>query len=289
MPPSFKPSRLLGIAAILIGIGGILVPGGGPAGAATAKATGGPACGGIALTKATGLPWVCTFDDEFDGAALNRTKWTVQRTAAGGFRAGDGCVVDNPKTVSVSGGNLNLSVYRVAAPFACALPRGSFATTWYAGSVYTKSFSQAYGRFSVRAKFPDADGIRGLQSAIWTYPRTMSPNNAFSGTSEIDIAEAYSQWPDLIGPTVHNFLGGSTDHCLVPDWGAKFHTYTVEWTPQRATFIYDGVACFWAGRVGTAEPFLIALTQALGVRGNTYSAATPSPATMQVAWVRVWK
>lgn len=286
MPTSFKTSRVLAVVAVLLGIGAALLPGSGPAGAAVRR---GPGCGGITLMKATGLPWVCTFDDEFNGHALNRKKWTVQRTATGGFRAGDGCVVDSPRTVSVSHGKLRLRVYRAPAPFACALPRGSFATTWYAGSVYTKSFDQAYGRFSVRAKFPDANGIRGLQSAIWTYPRTMSPHNAFSGTSEIDIAEAYSQWPDLIGPTVHNFLGGSTDHCEVPGWGAKFHTYTLEWTPQRATFIYDGVPCFSAGRTGTAEPFLLALTQALGVRGNTYSAATPSPATMRVAWVRIWK
>jgi beta-glucanase (GH16 family) len=179
-------------------------------------------------------------------------------------------------------------VYRVSAQFACALPRGSFATNWYAGSVYTKSFGQAYGRFAIRAKFPDADGVHGLQSAIWTYPREMSPNNAFSGTSEIDIAEAYSQWPDLVSPTVHNFLGGSTGRCDVLDFGAKYHTYALEWTPQRATFYYDDVPCFWAGRVGSAEPFLIALTQALGVRGNAATSATPTPATMKVDWVRVW-
>jgi hypothetical protein len=33
----------------------------------------------------------------------------------------------------------------------------------------------------------------------------------------------------------------------------------------------------------------VALTQGLGVKANLYNASTPSPATMQVDWVRVWK
>ena len=283
MPHHMRPSRLLCAAAILLGIGGVLVPGTGPAGA------GAPTCGGGVLMKASGKPWICTFDDEFDGTSLNRTRWTVDRTAASGFHLGSACVLDNRQTVSVSDGNLNLTVRRAKAPFACALPRGSYTSSWTSGSIFTRSFAQTYGRFSVRAKFPEAHGSAGLQSAIWTYPRAMTVNKAITGTTEIDIAEAYSRWPDFVMPTVHNFLGGHTHNCDVPDFGAAFHTYSVEWTPATATFYYDGVECFWAGRTGSSQPFLIALSQGLGIRTNTETGATPSPATMQVAWVRVWK
>lgn len=259
------------------------MPGGGPAGAS------GPKCGGFLLMKASGTPWICTFDDEFNGSTLNRTRWGADLTKANGFHPGAACAVDRRRTISVADGYLKLTVRRTARAFQCAMPRGSFTSSWVAGSVHTKSFDQAYGRFSVRAKFPEAHGVAGLQSAIWTFPRAMTMHKAITGTTEIDIAEAYSRWPDFVMPTVHNFLGGHTENCDVPDYGARFHTYTVEWTPSRATFYYDGVECFWAGRTGTSQPFLIALTQGLGIRSDIQSAATPGRATMKVAWVRVWK
>jgi beta-glucanase (GH16 family) len=274
-----KPSRLLCAAAILLGIGGVLVPGTGPAGAVA------PTCGGLELTKASGVPWLCTFDDEFSGTSLDRTKWFVQTTAAGGFQLGDTCMVDTPQTVSVSGGNLNLSVRKAAAPFMCKRNRSSVRLSWYGSSIYTRSFAQAYGRFSVRAKFPQANGISGLQSSVWTYPRVMQTG----GTTEIDIAEAYSRWPDLIGATVHKFLAGTTKTCDLPDYAAKFHTYTVEWTPASAVFYYDNKECLSVPRTTTKNPFMVILSQGLGIRNDAYSGATPTVGTMQVAWVRVWK
>lgn len=280
-----KPARLLWVvAAALLGIGGVVMSGGGSAAGAVA-----PKCGGIVLMKATGIPWVCSFDEEFNGNGLNRTRWRVDLTSANGFHPGAACAVDTRRTVSVSHGYLNLRVHRTDRPFACAMPRGSFSSSWKAGSVHTRKFAQAYGLISVRAKFPEAHGVAGLQSAIWTYPKAMTLDKAITGTREIDIAEAYSRWPDYVMPTVHNFLGGSTENCSMPDYGAAFHTYSVLWTPTRATFFYDGAPCFSAGRTGTSQPFLIALTQGLGIRSDISSPATPSPATMKVAWVRVWK
>lgn len=282
MPDRPRRSPLFRLAAVIAVTGGVLLPASSPAAA-------GPSCGGVVPMKASGVPWVCTFDDEFNGKAVNRDRWTVQRTAAGGFRAGAACVVDSKRTVSVSKGHLNLTVRRTATPFACKTPGGSFTTSWKAGSIYSRHFGQAYGRFAIRARFPQAHGISGLQSALWTYPRDMTLNKAVTGTKEIDIAEAYSRWPDLVSPTVHTFLGGSTGTCDVPDYAAGYHTYAVVWTPTNAVFYYDGVRCFAAGHTGTSQPFLIALTQGLGVRPNAYSNSTPMPARMQVAWVRVWK
>lgn len=286
MPHRIKPALLCVAAAALLGTGGVLVPGAGQAGASD---PGGPKCGGIVLMKASGEPWVCTFDEEFNGTALNRDRWAVDLTKANGFHLGAACALDTARTISVSHGTLNLTVRRARHAFQCAMPRGSWTSSWTSGSVHTRRFAQAYGRISVRAKFPEAHGIAGLQSAIWTYPAAMTVHKAVTGTTEIDIAEAYSRWPDFVMPTVHNFLGGHTHNCDVPDYGRAYHTYTVEWTPATATFYYDGVECFWAGRTGTSQPFLIALSQGLGIRNNIQSPATPAPSTMHVAWVRVWK
>ena len=283
-----KPARLLWVAAaVLLGIGGVVVPGAGSAGAVLhRKSDGGPQCGRKELTKASGEAWVCTFDEEFNTTSLNRKKWVVQTTANGSFHLGAACMVDSPNTVSVSDGHLNLTVRQVARPFRCAMSSGGFSTTWDGGSVYTNAFAQTYGRFSIRALFPDGLGIPGLQSSLWTYP-TKRPN--IGGLKEIDIAEAYSRWPDYVMPTVHRAFGANTHNCDMPSFGGKYHTYTLEWSRTAATFYYDGTLCYSTSGVGTSQLFRVILTQGLGIRNNAPTLATVKPATMRVDWVRVWK
>jgi beta-glucanase (GH16 family) len=249
------------------------------------------ACGGEQPVKQDGTPWACTFDEEFTGDALNRNVWTVQTTAAGGFHSGAECFVDSPDNVSVGGGTLNLTVRQTPQPFTC----GSYQTQYTSGSVYTTNFDQVYGRFEVRARFAEAGGKPGLQGALWLYPR-LSEATQRGGPTEIDIAEAYSLYPNLVMPTVHT-NGGGTHNCSVPDYGAAFHTYAAEWTASVVTFYYDGVPCFRVApsflglplnSLRTTTPFFVALTQALGIGRNVNTPDTPLPATLQIDYVRVW-
>jgi beta-glucanase (GH16 family) len=79
---------------------------------------------------------------------------------------------------------------------------------------------------------------------------------------------------------------------------AAFHTYAVEWTPTTMTFVYDGRTCLvhsgWkaapplTGSQPFDQPFVVILTQALGIGTNTIGASTPLPATTLVDYVRVW-
>lgn len=253
------------------------------------------ACGGEDPVKSDGSAWQCSFDEEFNGTALNRDIWTVQTTAGGGFHSGQECFVDNSQNVSVSNGALDLTVLRAAAPFTCTTPGGGYTTQYTSGSVYSKYFDQIYGRFEVRARFAEGGGKPGLQGALWLYPRLAKYTSA-GGPSEIDIAEAYSLYPNYVMPTVHT-RGGGTHNCTVTDYGADFHTYAVEWSPQAAVFYYDGVPCFRVApnflgvplnSLRTTTPFFVALTQALGISRNVNNADTPLPATLQVDYVRAW-
>src|ERR1700728_2071983 len=68
-----------------------------------------PNCQGAA-PLGLGGNWTCTFDDEFNGTSLNTSLWQPQLTAASLYTAGPDCYVNNPSTISESGGYLNLSV-----------------------------------------------------------------------------------------------------------------------------------------------------------------------------------
>jgi hypothetical protein len=80
---------------------------------------------------------------------------------------------------------------------------------------------------------------------------------------------------------------------------SQFHSYVVEWTTQTISIIYDGTVCtidnwnpalpLWKPQPFD-QPFIVALTQALGLGANGFDpATTPLPATTEVDYVHVWK
>jgi hypothetical protein len=274
-------------------------------------------CGGEVLNKPGGKPWVCSFDDEFGGRTLNRSQWAPQLTANSDFTTGvppyRACYVDNPRTVSVSGGYLHLSVVRTTAPFSCKAPAlfgvgvDNFSTSYEAGEVTTYyGFHQTYGRFAVRAKMP-ASTVRGLQETLWLWPQNDTKYGGFPGSGEIDFAEFYSLYSDRVIPYIHyDYSQSSVDKrtntnivtndytCLLDTTG--FHTYVAVWQPGRITLMYDGKTCLvdnyrpsnTTSPAPFDQPFFLALTQAFGVNGNSPTARTPIPATTLVDYVRVW-
>jgi beta-glucanase (GH16 family) len=265
-----------------------------------------PTCG-QPISKADGTPWTCTFDEEFDGKSLDSSKWIPITTDQNGYAGGAACMVDSPDNIAVSGGVLNLTV-RKTAPFACASPKGAFTTSYTGGQVATYGkFSQTYGRFAVRAKFPAAT-IAGLQSTLWMWPQ----NNMLTGlTGEIDIAEQYSQFADRVIPYLHYDYNPATTalHSSAPLVGTNvvtnnqflvdnvnaFHEYAVEWTPTTITIFIDGRTVLVdhlapSGQSPFDQPFFLALTACLGVGSNAVQPGkTPLPATTQIDWVRGWK
>lgn len=272
-----------------------------PAAAASLAAPDPSACGPT-LTKPDGTPWQCTFVDDFDGTTLDRSKWIPQETANSGFGEGGECFVDDPDNVAVAGGSLRLTVRKEKSQLTCKDPKGSYRTAYTAGSVSTyQRFSQAFGRFEVRAKMPNVK-TRGLQEAIWLWPDNPLRYGPWPFSGEIDIAEVYHQYWDRAIPYLHYVPNPwwdptvTNNYCLVKnvwDW----HTYTLEWTADRIRILYDGQVCLdhkinpyppLAAPQPFDQPFMVALTQALGTGTNAVTAATPLPATMEVDYVRVW-
>lgn len=253
----------------------------------------GDACGPT-VKKADGGRWRCTFVDDFAQAALDRGRWLPQTQMLTGAGSSQSCHVDDPSTVSVSGGVLQLTVRRAPAPVSC---RGT-TVPYISGSVSTYyRFGQQYGRFEARVKVTATDQP-GLHEAFWLWPDARVPSDdLWPAAGEIDVAETYSRYPDIAVPFIHyteNDNGGpvpglNTAWDCAASRGA-WNTYILTWTATRIEITINGRTCLvnTTGDPAFQKPYILALTQALGAAGNEHTGSAPMPATMEVDYVKVW-
>lgn len=98
-----------------------------------------------------------------------------------------------------------------------------------------------YGKFEIRAKLPEG---RGTWPAIWMLP-TDWEYGGWPESGEIDIMEHVGYDQDNIVGTIHtksynhgiNTQKGKTIH--VEGVSEEFHTYTMEWLPDRIRWYVD--------------------------------------------------
>jgi beta-glucanase (GH16 family) len=274
----------------------------------------GPCAGTAPPVAAPSGSWHCTFDDEFDGTSLDASKWAPMLTYGSAYRTGplfhQVCYVDNPDTINVSGGTLNLSVVQSPQPIGCQGTYASKAQTNIEGGMVISYnlFSQEYGFFEASAEMP-ATSVPGLQETLWLYPENETLYGPWPDSGEIDFGEFYSEYPANDVPAIHypgssNDPNSSDDTCVHAgsSTAGQFHTYAALWTPTSITTFYDGQPCMTdvygphVTNPDTApepfnQPFFLALTGALGAaNGDQYRpGVTPLPATTKVDWVRTWQ
>jgi len=296
--------RLLAAAALFITAGTaslpVVAPADGAASAPVRAAVESDACGPARL-KVDGTPWTCTFVDNFAGSDLNTDKWTVQRTASTGFRTGKTCYTASPKNVSVRDGLLHLVAVK-GAWFTCKNPLGNFGTRYTGGMVGTRgNFSQTYGWFEVRAKYPAAR-VSGVHGGFWMYPLDLD-YGTWPSSGEIDVAEWWSSDPTLVLPSLH-YDGRDPDRdsgwdCRVADV-STFHTYAVEWWRTAMRFSIDGQVCWspsWTPEAPLVapqpfdQPFSMILNMGVGTSTGTNKITwrTPYPATYVVDYAKAWR
>ena len=260
-------------------------------------------CGGVLTRPGGNSVWRCVLSDEFDGSRLDLTRWSVVTTDETGFSSGIppayACYVYDPRTVSVAGGYLHLSVVKLDDEIQCG---GAAAqpTEYIGGAVSTKNrLAQTYGRYEIRARFPTSEDP-GLQSSL-----ILSPDRPVYGqrSGELDIAEYFSKWDDRVVPYVRYDHPGedeteTTDDCTVENLD-QFHRYTLAWTPKRIEVSVDGRRCLsttWSkGRAlehpaPFDQPFVLFMFEALGVSKAAFDLEDPPdlPATMQIDYVHIW-
>lgn len=251
------------------------------------------ACG-KRIAKPGGGWWSCTFDDEFRGNKLNRSKWMPQIYFATGTPSAYTCYRDDPSNIRVGGGALHLTLLRVAQAMTCA---GQLTPTHFVSGMVTTwhMFSQRYGRFQVRMR-TTATRVRGLHEAFWLWPdnRYAAGQGTWPANGEIDVAETYSSNPNEVIPRLHYStdamqVGVNTAACRARR--GVWNTYTMRWSAHRIAIRVNGKRCLVniSGDPAFRKRYIINLTQGLGPSNDSWVPGTRIPATTDVDYVRVWK
>lgn len=188
-----------------------------------------PAQGPMSPNRETpeSLGYELFWQDDFDGDALDPQKWAVRGVGprALGFVS--------PEAVTVEDGCLKLHAIKQDDRILL-------------GAVGTQGrFMTRYGWFECRAQLQKSPGV---WAAFWIQSTEIAKGEdpAIHG-AEIDIMECFRKLgPDIVSHNVHWAYGpnqqttrGMQSH--LEGVGEGFHTFALEWTPEKYVFYVDGL------------------------------------------------
>ena len=163
---------------------------------------------------------------------------------------------------------------------------------WYSGVLATvdgqgRGFSQQYGYFEMKAKFPAG---KGTWPAFWLL-NTAHKADPKAPAGEIDIVESFMFAPNYVNTTLHDWTppGTTPAHNLakVADMTDGFHTYGLLWTEKTMTFYFDGGVMFETPTPAIMHQAYYPIVD-LGLGGGWPTDETPQRSDMIVQSVRVW-
>ena len=210
-------------------------------------------------------PWDLVFNSQFDGSSLP-SMWSTGAWGAPGVTVGNDNIEQDcydPSQVSVAGGALSITA--IAQQETC----GGVHQPYTTGSVTT------YGRFSFTYGY--------MEARIWL-PGPGNVGEPYSdGKGEIDVVEGLGGRPCA---TFHDVTGAGTSACATGTFTGGWHTFAANWEPGSITFYYDGTAISTVTSGVTSYPMFLIIQLALS---TSMSPPNMAPATMRVAYVRVWR
>jgi beta-glucanase (GH16 family) len=178
------------------------------------------------------------WSDEFNGEALDPTKWGIEVNAFGGGNNELQIYTDRSENVRVEGGHLVIEARRDNAGIS------GTEREYSSGRVRTKNRGDwKYGRIDVCAKLPIGAGI---WSAIWMLP-SEDKYGGWAASGEIDIMEMKGQEPDHVLGTLHyggqwpkNQYSGDSYKLKTGTFADDFHVFSVHWQPGKIQWFVDG-------------------------------------------------
>lgn len=241
--------------------------------------------------------WSLAWNDEFDGNRLNSDYWD--------FDLGTG------SQFGLNGWGNNELQYYTSRNENVTLANGKLVLTAreesYEGMSYTSGrvvtrnkLSWRYGRFEIRAKLPEG---QGLWPAIWMLPI----DNAYGGwpqSGEIDIMELVGHEPNTVHGTVHfgdpwpdNKHIGQSFVRRDSAFSKTFNEFQIDWEPGEITWYVNDEVFFRVTpndlspyRYPFDQPFYLLMNVAVGGNwpGNP-DGSTTFPQTMEVDYVRIYQ
>lgn len=168
--------------------------------------------------------WTLVFSDEFNGTSLDLSKW---RPYGPWPQGGDTQNYMMKDEVSVKGGVLKLRAQR----------RNAGGRPYMSGGVDTHfTFSQTYGKWEIRARVPKGVGLlpyAGIFPSNDVWPPEIDIVEVLGKkTNEVVMTNHWGVWPQ------HYYKSGIYPG---PDFSQGFHTFTVEWYPDKIRWLVDGV------------------------------------------------
>ena len=177
------------------------------------------------------------WSDEFDGDALDRTKWSFElgnwKLDADGNYVTNGWGNNEQQFYTDSNASVRNGILTIAArkePYTDAV-QGAYEYT--SARLSTQHlFSVCGGRIEVRAR---CDAGKSLWPAVWMLPED-SLYGGWAASGEIDIMEGWGSTPEKICGTVHfgdvwpdNTYLTAEYHFPAGESAEGWHTYAVEW------------------------------------------------------------
>ena len=239
--------------------------------------------------------WVQTFDDEFDGTALDASKWTST-----GDNYYDKVSHYSQDNVIVGGGVARIRYEKKTGRHNDS-PTG-YQTDYATGYLDTfDKWAQRYGYFECRMKLPKAPG---LWPAFWMMPDRPGPErkgvrgSTADGGMEFDILEWLSIWGPYRYNVAMHWDGYGPDHkstgskiYFQPDKDG-FVTAGLLWTPGSAVFYANGreVLRFESPRIASV-PEMIMFTLPVGGWDNNHldPQNLQLPDDLVIDYVRAWQ
>lgn len=224
---------------------------------------------GIGLLALMTLPaigatqtWKLVWQDEFNGSAIDQTKWRYE-LGGGGW--------GNNELETYTNDLLNARIlkpydtrlrWKASAPGYLDIRAQRDANGNFTSARLASNAAWTYGRMEIRANVP---GGLGTWPAIWMLPAEWTyGNGGWPDNGEIDIMEQVGFEGNVDHCSIHthtyNWMNanGPTNSVSVANMVGGWHTYTMEWRPDRIDLGVDGrIVLTWArqGRDWQAWPF----------------------------------
>jgi beta-glucanase (GH16 family) len=226
-----------------------------------------------------------TLDEEFNslGSPWQTTyPWSPDGFAAGGmgsFLANPALLPPDGNPISVDNGVITISDFPKPDDVDSASIGGR---SRIGGQILTEhTFPQTYGYFEARMQMPAGNGALG---AFWLLPESGS------WPPELDVAEMIGATPNTLVNTLHGSGAPEPHWTDVADMTQGFHTYAVDWEPDKITWYFDGQQTFETPTTPDMnQPMYVLATTDTGLSGSWPGATDPSLVSqMKIDYIRVY-